>query len=260
MSFQISSLLGSSMSNGHLAVKNDNRASNPEKILHAEIYPDRKPQKCCTLATQIYSIYERNCSSLSDNETRILTAQISQLLPFLNLTQTIGCARSIILNELNGENYTLLENGMLHEHLRNKTHDHDHFCFDYIREFKGFMPIVCVYNSATEESEQPNYFSDAQKSALSDGWHSNDPEITKSKQFRKQYLYVLGLSTMFLIITLCLYLILPELRHNEFDWSLMCHLASLIIGFCCLIAGSNVSNNSAVCVPLGKSIKIFLVC
>lgn len=126
------------------------------------------------------------------------------------------------------DRFFLLPNGSLHVPALSVSLDQNSFCMDYFADMGAVLPLVCF-----------------------------EPESVVSKVMYTSYPVGMIISTVFMIITLIVYSLLPELR-NLHGKLLMCHVASLLVAYVTLTLVQLASSIIAgwLCITSGKSFKL----
>jgi hypothetical protein len=128
------------------------------------------------------------------------------------------------------DRFFLLPNGSLHVPALKANLDHNAFCMDYFEDPGAVFPLLCF-----------------------------EQESIATKVMYTSYPVGMIISTIFMIITLIVYALLPELR-NLHGKLLMCHVSSLLVAYIALALvqlGSSVIADW-LCVTTGKSTSILI--
>lgn len=186
---------------------------------------NRCVRKCCK-ANEIYVWKNKHC--LPDHADQLQNADWSTHFSKFEIIYNSRCPQTtIVLNNSRADDeYEIFDNGSIYafEILISSSQ----YCMDYLQEDDTIRPVLCY-----EEIFGPN-------------------EGVEDKYVFMLYSTGLGISNLFLIITLGLYLATPRLCEKVHDKCFLCHVVTLIIGFSSLIGIQNIAIENSACAFLSE--------
>lgn len=198
-----------------------NTSKSAEPNFNLTCHSNRCLRKCCK-ATEIFNWSDSTCLPAHDE---LKNANWSAEYSKFEVIYDSACPiRSISLEV---DEYKLFSNGSI-DYINYGIINFHEYCVDYLPEMNAIRPVVC-----TETFENG-----------------------LQKIFSLQHYLNLGgsiITNLFLIITLGLYSVAPELREHLHDSCVICHIFSLIIGFISLLGIQFLNTEDPLCVFTGES-------
>lgn len=203
-----------------------NKDNNPciRKCCMDDEYLEDTDRPTCIKHTSITPLIKLNDKQLSFDLKNKNKNNVTNLFKIINNRHCPDKMLRLIPEESDDDNWFIYKNGSIFA--INKIYHQSSYCIDWLKNFNIITALICI-----EMNDGGNY----------------------DKIKAEDIVYPIGilLSVPFLIATLVVYSIIPELK-NLYGKTLMCYVGCLVIAFCLLFGGRLVYSGSTLCTTIGE--------